>query len=286
MQISVDNPSSSRALLPGWINGDTRIVVIVADPVSQVKSPEFFNAHFAREGVNAILVPAHVAPQRLHQAVSGFAALQNLAGVVITVPHKVAAYALPDVQPTERAAAIGAVNCLRKRDDGGWLADNFDGEGFVIGLEQRGVAVSGRQVLLVGAAGGAGRALANALCAAQVATLRLADSREHAAEALATELRSRYGLVRIETAEAIGNRADDLVVNASPLGMSPSDSIPIDIAHLDSRAVVADLIMKPEQTPLLRKAAAMGLRTHAGRHLLLSSVVRMAKFMGLVGVVS
>ncbi len=128
-----------------------------------------------------------------------------------------------------------------------------------------------------------GRALANALCTAQVAALRLADIREKAAEALAVELRSRYGLVHIEIAEATGNRADDLVVNASPAGsMSPSDSIPIDISHINRSAVVADLIMKPEQTPLLQKASAMGLRTHAGRHLLLSSVEQIAKFLGVV----
>ncbi|CAB3643150.1 Shikimate dehydrogenase (NADP(+)) [Paraburkholderia graminis C4D1M] len=282
MQTLADLTSSSRAFSPDWIDGDTRIVAIVADPISQVKSPQFFNSFFARQGIHAVLVPAHVTPERLHQAVSGLAALQNLAGVVITVPHKVAAYALADVQPTERAAAIGAVNCLRKREEGGWLGDNFDGEGFVIGLEQQGVSVSGRQVLLVGAAGGAGRALANALCTAQVAALRLADIREKAAEALAVELRSRYGLVHIEIAEATGNRADDLVVNASPAGMSPSDSIPIDISHINRSAVVADLIMKPEQTPLLQKASAMGLRTHAGRHLLLSSVEQIAKFLGVV----
>lgn len=283
MQTSADNASSNRASLREWVNGDTRIVVIVADPISQVKSPQFFNSHFARHGTNAILVPAHVTPQRLNQAVSGFAALQNLAGVVITVPHKVAACNLPDVQMTERAAVIGAVNCLRKREDGGWLGDNFDGEGFVIGLEQQGMSVAGRQVLLVGAAGGAGRALANALCTAEVAALRLADIREDAAEALADELRSRYWLTHIEIAEATGNRADDLIINASPVGMNPSDSIPIDISALNKNAVVADLIMKPEKTLLLRKASMLGLRTHPGRHLLLNSVGQMAKFMGVVG---
>ncbi|PTB22001.1 shikimate dehydrogenase [Trinickia symbiotica] len=283
MQTLDDPATSDCALSPGWIYGDTRIVVIVADPISQVKSPQFFNSYFAQQGINAVLVPAHVTPERLHEAITGFAALKNLAGVVITVPHKVAASSLPDVRMTERAAAIGAVNCLRKLEDGGWLADNFDGEGFVIGLEQQGLSASGRQVLLVGAAGGAGRALANALCAAQVAVLRLADIREEAVEVLAAELRNRYRHVVIELAKATANAADDLIVNASPIGMSPSDSMPIDISNSNRNAVVADLIMKPEQTLLLQKASALGLRTHLGRHLLLSSVRQMAKFMGVVG---
>ncbi|MBU9135697.1 shikimate dehydrogenase [Burkholderia multivorans] len=282
MRTSVDCAGAGRAHAPIRIDGDTRIVAIVADPISQVKSPQFFNALFAQQRINAVLVPAHVEPRRLDDAVRGFAALQNLAGVIITVPHKVAASALPDVQMTERAAAIGAVNCLRKLEGGRWIGDNFDGEGFVIGLERQGVPVSGRQILLVGAAGGAGRALANALCTAQVAALRLADIRNEAVAALMAELRCRYGQVRIELAEACGNRADDLVVNASPIGMSPADSIPIDLSGLARNAVVADLIMKPEQTLLLRKASALGFRTHPGRHLLLSSVGQMAKFMGVV----
>ncbi|AFT86123.1 shikimate dehydrogenase family protein [Paraburkholderia phenoliruptrix] len=282
MRTSIDRVGSGLTVPPTRIDGDTRIVVIVADPISQVKSPQFFNAHFAQKRINAVLVPAHVAPPRLHDAVRGFAALQNLAGVVITVPHKVAAIALPDVRMTERAAAIGAVNCLRKLEGGGWIGDNLDGEGFVIGLKQQGISVSGRQILIVGAAGGAGRALANALCAAQVAALRLADIRKEAVEALMAELRSRYGQVRIELAEPCGNRADDLVVNATPIGMSSSDSIPIDLSGLNRNAVVADLVMKPEQTLLLRNASALGFRTHPGRHLLLSSVGQIAKFMGVV----
>lgn len=282
MQTSIDPTGSGCAFTPPWIDGDTRIVVIVADPISQVKSPQFFNSHFAHQGINAVLVPAHVASGRLHDAVRGFAALQNLAGVVITVPHKVAASSLPGVQMTERAAGIGAVNCLRKLEGGEWIGDNFDGEGFVIGLERQGVSVLGRQVLLVGAAGGAGRALANALCTAHVAALRLADIRKEALKVLIAELRSRYGQVRIELAEASGNRFDDLVVNASPVGMSAADSIPIDLSDLNRNAVVADLIMKPEQTLLLRKASALGFRTHRGQHLLLSSIGQMAKFMGIV----
>ncbi|MBC8751314.1 MULTISPECIES: shikimate dehydrogenase family protein [Paraburkholderia] len=282
MQISADCASSRLPTLPEWVDGDTRIVVIVADPISQVKSPEFFNSHFVQMGINAILVPAHVSPNRLHEAISGFSAVQNLAGVVITVPHKVAACDVLGVRTTERAAAIGAVNCLRKLEDGGWLGDNFDGEGFVIGLEQQGVSVSGRQALLVGAAGGAGRAVANALCATGVARLRLADVRRDAVEILSTELRNRYRHVHVEISDAIGRRSDDLIVNASPVGMRPSDAIPIDISDLNKDAVVADLIMKPQKTLLLKEASAMGLKTQPGRHLLLSSVGQIAKFMGVV----
>lgn len=285
MQSSVENTSAAyRSRSASWtppISGDTRIVVIVADPVTQVKSPEFFNSHFARHGINAVLVAAHVHRDALRDAFTGFAAVRNLAGVVVTVPHKVAAAGLPGMRLTGRAEAIGAVNCVRRLGDGGWIADNFDGTGFVSGLEQQGVSLADKQVLLVGAGGGAGRALSDALCSGGIGCLRLYDINEEKLSKLRADMQARYGDVRIETTVPVATHGDDLVINASPAGMRTSDPCPIDISCTGEKAVVADLIMKPEKTELLEKAASMGLKVHPGRHLLLSSVEHITRFLGL-----
>ena len=285
MQSSIDNLlPAKRSGSASWstsINGDTRIVVIVADPVTRVKSPEFFNAHFAQHGINAVLVPAHVNGDGLQEAFRGLAAVRNLAGVVVTVPHKVTASVLPGVRLTERAEAIGAINCVRRLADGGWLGDNFDGTGFVSGLEQQGVSLAGKQALLVGAAGGAGRALSNALCSAGVGCLRMSDINGDKASTLRADLQKRYGRVRLETTAAVAAAGDDLVINASPAGMRTTDPCPVDISHVGENAVVADLIMKPEKTVLLERAASKGLKIHPGRHLLLSSVEHITRFLGL-----
>ncbi|GAB7534036.1 shikimate dehydrogenase family protein [Burkholderia sp. 3C] len=265
----------------GAIDGDTRWVAIVADPVSQVQSPQLFNAHFARHGIHAVLVPAHVHPDELGVALDGLRAIRNLAGVVVTVPHKIEA-ARWVAQLTPRARAIGSINCIRRTGDGGWEGDNFDGEGFVAGLAAQRHEVAGTRALLVGAAGGAGIALADALAQRGAAAIDLFDIRSDAADALARRLAERYPQVAFAVGEPAANAAHRLVINASPVGMRAGDGVPIDLSAAAPDALVADLIMKPACTPLLAAAEARGLRTHPGRHLLEQAVAPMADWLGLI----
>jgi shikimate dehydrogenase len=48
------------------------------------------------------------------------------------------------------------------------------------------------------------------------------------------------------------------VVNATPVGMTPDDPLPVDAARLDRGACVADLITRPVVTPLLEAARGRG----------------------------
>lgn len=77
------------------IDGETRIVAILGDPVAQAqaKSPELFNALFERHAVNAVLIPMQVPPAQLGVVLDGLRRVVNLAGVVVTVPHKIVAAA-------------------------------------------------------------------------------------------------------------------------------------------------------------------------------------------------
>lgn len=262
------------------IDGETRVVVIIADPISQVKSPTLFNAYFHRHEINAVLIPAHVEPTKLAMALDGMRSLGNLAGVVITVPHKIPAAKLA-ARLSQRASATGAVNCLRVGDDGQWEGDNFDGAGFVKGLKQQGHAIDGTRVLLVGAAGGAGSALAYALCEAGIARLDVHDVASDAILSLKQKLQSRFWGVELASTEPIARPEHRLVINASPIGMRATDACPIDISGAAADALIADLIMKPERTGLLALAERQGLRTHAGRFLLESSVEEVANFFRL-----
>ncbi|WP_246793040.1 shikimate dehydrogenase family protein [Burkholderia perseverans] len=271
--------STSSASLPP-IDGDTRWVAIVADPVAQVQSPRLFNAFFASHGVPAALLPAHVHGTDLGAVLDGLKRIRNLAGVVITVPHKIEALRFAR-RLSPRAQAIGSINCLRRTADGEWEGDNFDGEGFVCGLDRQGHAIAGATALLVGAAGGAGIALADALARRGIVRLDLHDLRRDALAALIERLARRFPRVAFRAAEPAAAPAHALLINASPAGMRTADAIPIALADAAPGAVVADLIMKPERTALLADAQARGLRTHAGRHLLENAVEPIAAFLGL-----
>lgn len=262
------------------IDGETKIVAIVGDPIAQAKSPELFNALFERCVVNAVLIPLQVPPAKLGVVLDGLRGVVNLAGVVVTVPHKIAAAAYA-ADLSGAARQTGGVNCLRREADGTWSGAMFDGIGFVKGLDACRHVVRNRSVLLVGT-GGAGAGVAHALVDAGVAALDLFDTNTESLQRLEGALRSREVTTLIRRGVPSAQATHDLIVNATPCGMRACDPIPIDLTAARPDAVVADLIMKPAQTRLLEDAEARGLTTHLGRHLLESSVETMAAFLRLV----
>lgn len=261
------------------ITGETRLYVIVGHPVAQVKAPMAFNPLFHRAGRNAVLVPVDVAPAALAGAVAGLKTIANLDGIVVTVPHKARMAALVDeVLPTGRM--VGAINAARRERDGRWVGDMFDGRGSAHGLRALGIELRGRQVLLVGA-GGAGSAAAFAYAEAGVARLTLFDVDSAKAERVVMGLRQAYPAVRAEIGPPVPTAGHDIVINATPMGMSPADPYPVDPAALDPAMLVVDVIMKPDVTPLLRAAQAKGCRIVPGRHMLDGQVATVAAFFGI-----
>jgi shikimate dehydrogenase len=262
------------------ISGTTRLYAVLGSPVAQVRVPGLANGLFARRGIDAVLVPVDVRPEELGPAMAGLKAIGNLDGLTVTVPHKMEICRYAD-ELSEAAALTGSANALRRNPDGSWLADNFDGAGFVRGLTEQGHALEGATVSLVGV-GGAGRAIAAALLLAGVDRLRISD---HDAGRLA-EVRDRLAARwpdRIDTGRAPHYAGADLMVNATPLGMRPGDPLPFDPAALPEHCVVADIVMKPAETELLRTAAALGRPVQYGRHMLDTQLSLYEEFFGWDG---
>jgi shikimate dehydrogenase len=273
-----DDPMSKLPEPNAAIAGDTRVYAIVGDPIAQARSPLVFNALFRRLGARAVLVPLQVPADQLDTVFTALKAITNLDGVVVTVPHKVALASRVDaLGPAARR--VGAINCMRPLADGRWIGEMFDGEGFVAGLRREGLDPRGLAVHLAGA-GGAGRAVAHALAEAGVARLDLADVDAARRDALLAELAAAWPALRLA---AGGDAPDthDLAVNATPCGMAGDLALPFRVDALPAHAVVADLVMKPEITPLLQRAGARGLRIHLGRHLLDNQAGLVAGFFGL-----
>ncbi|GIG59293.1 shikimate dehydrogenase [Longispora fulva] len=235
------------------ITGQTRLVAVLGDPVAQVRAPALLNRLFAARGVDIVVIPAHVRPDDLGTVVRGLQATANVVGLLVTVPHKVNVLRYADVR-SAAAELAGGANALRRLDDGTWHADNFDGAGFVAGLVEAGHRPEGRHVVLVGA-GGAGAAIAPALLGAGVDRLTLSDVDDTRVKEVAERL-SPHWPGRIFT--GTGLESADIVVNATPLGMGPDDPLPFDPAESRPGALVADIVMKPRETRLLREAAGLG----------------------------
>lgn len=263
--------------LPMFIDGRTRVFFVLGHPVAQVRAPGVFNPLFQAHGVNAVLLPADVAPERLATFVRGSLSAGNVEGLWLTIPHKSAAMPLLDRVDAlgERA---GAVNAMRRAADGALEGALFDGQGLVRSLDHLEVATIGQRVLLVGA-GGAGVAIGVSLAERRLAALMLSDAMPGRAEALARRLQTG---ANCPVRAAAGNdpAGFDLVIHATPLGLKPDDPLPFDVRRLEPHAQVVDILMMPVATPLQRACAARGIRVHPGFEMLAQQVPAYLRFFG------
>ena len=248
------------------ITGNTRLFGILADPIHHVKTPESINRLLRERQIDGVMVPLHVSVNGLNSMVQGLRQLHNLAGFVVTVPHKTAMWALCD-ELTPAAARIGAVNVVRRTPEGRLVGGILDGDGFVAGLRSNGIEPCGRSAYLAGA-GGAASAIAFALAQAGVTRLTIANRTPEKA----VELIGRIALdfpdlpLNVGTDDPSGHH---LVVNGTSLGLRAGDALPLDVKRLSAAQTVAEIIMQPTETPLLIAARKMGCRIHFGAPMLL-----------------
>ena len=264
--------------VPLQITGRSKIMFILGDPVAHIRGTAFFNAHFSERGLDVAAVPLHVAPADLASVIAVIRKLRNLAGFGVTIPHKIEVLKHLDGM-TERAAQVGAANFVRRAADGRLAGDNVDGIGFTAGLARNGIAVEGRHVLQIGA-GGAGRAIAFALAEAGVAEILLANRTQEKAQHLADAIEAAYPRCRC-IAGAAEVAGADLVVNTTSVGLHEDDPVPVDIAGLPAAAAVADIIMSPDMTPLLREAEQRGHRIMRGKEMLIDQLRLATAFLAI-----
>ncbi|MFM0512877.1 shikimate dehydrogenase family protein [Paraburkholderia sp. RL17-373-BIF-A] len=265
-----------HAAMDPHITGKTRLYGLVGDPLTAAKSPQLLNQLFADQRVDAACVPFWVKEEGLSAFVSGVRAVGNLAGMLVTMPHKQRMLKYVDeLDPTARQ--VGALNVIRCEADGRWVGAIFDGVGCVLGMQWEGNHPANKSVLLVGA-GGAGSAIAFAVASAGASKLTISDVDAHRAGDLATSVAAETGCdVRSGPPDPQGF---DVVINATPLGMKVNDAMPVDPERLAPGAIVVDIINAPEPTPLRRAAHARGCRTQDGGPMHQGQAVYALKFLG------
>ena len=257
------------------VNGATRLHIIVGDPIAQVQSPAGMTQAFAALNHNAVLVPVHVSLTDLPGFIESAGRVQNLDGIVVTIPHKFACYRFC-ASTTERARFLGAVNVMRRAPDGGWFGEMLDGLGFVGALRANGCRPEGLRALLVGA-GGSGSAIAHGLIEAGVRELAIHDTDSGRRDALIARLTATLKTpVFIGSADPAGF---DLIANATPAGMTPSDPYPIDAARLKSEMFVGCVITSPAISPIVEVARRLGCSTSVGRDMYSAAQKMMLDFL-------
>jgi shikimate dehydrogenase len=258
------------------IKGTTRLYGLVGDPLTTAKSPELLNRLFVEQRADAVCVPFQVEADGLLAFVTGARVMKNLAGVLVTMPHKQRMMAFVDeLHPTARQ--VGALNVIRCDENGRWVGAIFDGLGCVLGMQWEGNHPANKSILLIGA-GGAGRAIAFAVGSAGARSLAIFDVDEGRAKDLAESVAAATGCrTHVGSADP---RGQEVVINATPLGMKPDDPIPVDVNGLEPGSTVVDIINSPDPTALCRAARARGCRTQSGRPMHEGQAVYALRFLG------
>jgi shikimate dehydrogenase len=260
------------------ITGTTRLYAIIGDPIAHVRTPMAFNDYFLARNIDAVCLPVQIGRDDLPRGWAGLKSIANLDGFIVTAPHKAEAARLCDRLAGD-GRHTGVVNTVRREPDGSFSGTLLDGSGFVSGLIKRGHHVKGQRFYMAGA-GGAGTALAYALADAGAVALTIHNRTKSRAERLVAEVGATFpGIdIRLGTADAGGHA---IVVNATSLGLQPDDGHSFDLASADPSALVAEVVMKPDMTPLLIAAEQRGHAIHFGIHMLNSQLDLMMQFLWL-----
>ncbi len=264
------------------IQGNTDVFLIPGDPVEQVRAPEVFNLIFRTLGINAVLVPVHVAATDIEAFVRTAFLAKNIKGMFLAIPHKSLVMGLLS-QCNDYGRVAGAVNGIRRNPGGELEGGLFDGKGCVSSLDYFGMPYAGKRVLVLGAGGGASAIAASLAIEGVRAPVEIAlydpvpGKAQLVAEHITTQAPAGARVIAVNSSDPA---AFDLVINASPLGLQAGDPLPCDVTRLAPHAAVLDILMKNQPTPLVRAVRARQLVAHPGFEMLIQQAPDYLDFFG------
>ena len=263
---------------------------VLGDPVAHSLSPQMQNAALQARELGMQYARFHIRGNELRSALSFLRKLDFL-GINLTVPHKIAAAGQVD-QLDESARRCGAVNTIKihaeytttaTEKDQKLIGFNTDGEGFVRAIRAEfSVDVRDLRVMILGAGGGTGRAIAWQCALENCERLLLVNRTLEKAHTLVEQLRPSLSGPRVlgpaarlealtfdETAMRLQLSDIDLIVNATPLGMNRSDPTPVPGRLLAPHHMVFDCVYGTSKSALLQAAEQAGARGANGLSMLL-----------------
>jgi shikimate dehydrogenase len=228
---------------------------VIGYPIKHSLSPVMHNAAFRHLGVDAIYLALEVKPDRIEDALKGARAL-SFSGLNVTIPFKESVLKYVDAKGV--AMKIGAVNTIDLRSMEGY---NTDAIGALKALENEGVEVKDKVALVIGA-GGAARAIAFALTEKK-ATVVITNRTQSRGLKLAEDVR-KTGECIFYPYDRIEDVSVDIIINATPVGMSGFEKkLPVP-ESLIRDVVVFDTVYNPMETPLISFARKRGCKVVYG----------------------
>ena len=236
-------------------------------PVMHSRSPKLHNYWFGLYGLAGTYVPLAIKPEGLEKALRALPAL-GFAGCNLTIPHKEQALRIVD-HADARARRIGAISCVTVNADGSLTGTNNDWYGFLENLREAfpGWRADAGPAVVIGA-GGASRAVVDALIHEGAKEIRLINRTRERATSLAAALGGPVTVLDWDKRHSALEGAA-LLVNTTSQGMVGNPPLDLALDALPRSADVCDIIYIPGETPLLKAARERGNRTVNGLGMLL-----------------
>ncbi|MFW5659976.1 MAG: shikimate dehydrogenase [Oceanicaulis sp.] len=232
---------------------------VIGWPAAHSLSPAMMSAWLDEAGIEGCYGVLEIPPERFARAVRAAAAM-GMAGLNVTVPHKIAALNLAD-EISAAARAVGAANLLLFGEDGRIRADNTDVAGVAAALADD----SGEAPAVLIGAGGAARAALHYLNGRR-REIRIVNRTRETAERLAAE----FGLAAaIHATPQAALEGAGLIINATSLGMAGKPALTPDLSTCAPGALAFDMVYAPLETPFLAAARSTGLHTADGLSMLI-----------------
>lgn len=240
-------------------------------PIEENPTGVMEEAAFRAKNLDFRYLTIRVNPGDLEKAIQGIRAM-NFRGINLTIPHKVEVLKYLD-ELSEAAQIIGAVNMVVNNGGRLW-GENTDGKGFLMSLENAGVTVKGKTVVILGA-GGASRAISVECALAGAKKIYIVNRNPERGRELTKLLKDKTPAEAVyipwEGAVQIPQDAD-ILVNGTSVGLFPDvDQKPeMDYDTIRPGMVVSDVIFNDPNSLFLQDAEKRGAKTINGLGMLVN----------------
>lgn len=240
-------------------------------PIDENPTGVMEEAAFAAKGLDYRYLTIKVNQSDLPQAMAAVRAL-NMRGINLTIPHKVECLKYLD-EMSPAAEIIGAVNVVVNNGGKLW-GDNTDGKGLLDSLENEGIEVSGKNIMVLGA-GGASRAICVEAALAGAKHITIANRDREKGETLTSLINSR---TKTKADFVLWNHPidipqnTDILVNATSIGLFPNvnEKPEINYSGITEKMTVTDVVFNDPNTLFLKEAKKQGAKAIDGLGMLVN----------------
>jgi shikimate dehydrogenase len=259
------------------ISGKTKLFGIIANPISQVKTPQLFNNLFQKINLDASYIPFHISNKNgLKPFFEFIRNLNNIIGINVSIPYKSDVIEYMDFLD-EQAKECDAVNTIYI-ESGKIYGYNTDGIGFIDGLKsEKSFEINNKNILLFGA-GGSAKSIAYNLVKEKAKSITIANRTLEKSKLIAEKYqksKTNFNIIGLNEINVVNFKEIDLIVNATSCGLGSDNTLLFSPENLNTHSVVCDIVMNPLNTRLITESKRLKISTYTGDNMLIYQINKM-----------